>query len=121
MGLTPSVHLTEVGPRDGLQNEATPVPTDGKVAFVRALVAAGLKDVEVSSFVRPDRIPQLADAAEVFAALGPPPAGVTYSALVPNQRGLERALAAGLRKVAVFTAATETFNRRNVNATIAES
>ena len=121
MGLTHSVRLTEVGPRDGLQNEATPVPTDVKVAFVRALVAAGLKDVEVSSFVRADRVPQLADAAEVFAALGPPPKDVTWSALVPNERGLDRALESGVRKIAVFTAATETFNRRNVNASIAES
>src|SRR5262245_28554950 len=116
-----AVHITDVGPRDGLQNEATPVPTEAKVAFVRALVAAGLKEIEVSSFVRPDKIPQLADAKELFAALGPAPAGVTYSALVPNEKGLEGALAAGVGKVAVFTAATETFNRKNVNATIAES
>jgi isopropylmalate/homocitrate/citramalate synthase len=116
-----TVRITDVGPRDGLQNEGRPVPTEAKVAFVRALVAAGLKDVEVSSFVRPDRIPQLADAAEVFAALGPAPKGVTYGALVPNERGLERALAAKAGKVAVFTAATETFNRRNVNASVAES
>ena len=115
------VRITEVGPRDGLQNEAKPIPTEAKVAFVRALVAAGVKDVEVSSFVRPDRVPQLADADQVFALLGPAPAGVTYGALVPNERGLERALAAKVGKIAVFTAATETFNRRNVNATIAES
>jgi isopropylmalate/homocitrate/citramalate synthase len=115
------VRVTEVGPRDGLQNEAKPVPTDVKVAFVHALVAAGVTDVEVSSFVRPDAVPQLADAEEVFARLGSAPPGVTYGALVPNERGLERALAAKVGKVAVFTAATETFNRRNVNATIAES
>ncbi len=119
--LPPAVRLTEVGPRDGLQNEGTPVPTEVKVAFVRALVAAGLREVEVSSFVRPDRVPQLADADEVFRALGPPPAGVTYLALVPNERGLARALEASVGKVAVFTAATESFNRRNVNASIAES
>jgi isopropylmalate/homocitrate/citramalate synthase len=116
-----AIRITDVGPRDGLQNEATPVPTAAKVALVRALVAAGVRDIEVSSFVRPDRIPQLADAVEVFAALGPAPAGVTYGALVPNERGLERALAAKAGKIAVFTAATETFNRRNVNASIAES
>jgi isopropylmalate/homocitrate/citramalate synthase len=120
-GLPQRVRLTEVGPRDGLQNEAAPVPTAAKVAFVRGLVAAGVRDVEVSSFVRPDRIPQLSDAAEVFAALGAAPAGVTYGALVPNEKGLERALAAGAGKVAVFTAATETFNRRNVNASVEES
>jgi hydroxymethylglutaryl-CoA lyase len=115
------VRLTEVGPRDGLQNEGVPVPTDAKVAFVRALVAAGLREVEVSSFVRADRVPQLADAEDVFARLGPPPAGVTYLALVPNARGLERALASRVGKVAVFTAATETFNRANVGASVDES
>ncbi len=88
---------------------------------MRALVAAGLREIEVSSFVRPDRVPQLADASEVFARLGPPPEGVTYLALVPNERGLARALEAKVGKVAVFTAATESFNRRNVNASIAES
>lgn len=115
------VRLTEVGPRDGLQNERRPVPTEAKVAFVRGLLAAGLTDIEVSSFVRPDRVPQLADAADVFRALGPAPRGVTYGALVPNVQGLERALAAGVGKIAVFTAASETFNLRNVNASIAES
>jgi hydroxymethylglutaryl-CoA lyase len=115
------VRVTEVGPRDGLQNEGVPVPTDAKVAFVQALVAAGLREIEVSSFVRADRVPQLSDAEDVFARLGPPPPGVTYLALVPNARGLERALAARVGKVAVFTAATESFNRRNVNATIAKS
>ena len=116
-----AVRVTEVGPRDGLQNEPEPVPTEAKAAFVRALVAAGVTDVEVSSFVRPDRIPQLADAEALFATLGPAPAGVTYGALVPNERGLERALACGVGKVAVFTAASETFNRRNVGASIEES
>jgi hydroxymethylglutaryl-CoA lyase len=115
------VVLTDVGPRDGLQNEARPVPTETKRAFVLALVEAGLRDIEVSSFVRPDRIPQLADAEELFHALGPARKGVTYGALVPNEKGLERALAVGVGKVAVFTAASETFNRRNVNASIAES
>ena len=119
--LPPRVLLTEVGPRDGLQNERKNVPTEAKAAFVRALVAAGLKDIEVSSFVRPDRIPQLADAEALFRALGPAPEGVTYGALVPNEQGLERALAAGVGKVAVFTAASETFNQKNVNASIAAS
>jgi hydroxymethylglutaryl-CoA lyase len=115
------VLVTEVGPRDGLQNERRPVPTEAKVAFVRALLAAGVRDVEVSSFVRPDLVPQLSDAEALFRALGPAPDGVTFGALVPNEKGLERALAAGVGKVSVFTAASETFNRRNVNAGIAES
>ena len=117
----PRIEVTEVGPRDGLQNERQVVPTEAKAAFVRALVAAGLRDIEVSSFVRPDRIPQLADAGELFRLLGPAPAGVCYGALVPNERGLEGALAAGVQKVSVFTAASETFNQRNVNASVAES
>ncbi len=113
------VRLTEVGPRDGLQNEAGVIPTEVKAAFVRALLAAGHRDIEVSSFVRPDVVPQLADAESLFAMLGPPPDGVTFGALVPNQRGLERALAVGtVGKVAVFTAASETFNQRNVNTSI---
>ncbi|MDA1196012.1 MAG: hydroxymethylglutaryl-CoA lyase [Planctomycetota bacterium] len=116
------VRITEVGPRDGLQNEPQRVPTATKAAFVRALVAAGLTEIEITSFVRPDRVPQLADAEELCAALGPPPAGVRYVALVPNERGLERALATGvIGKVAVFTAASETFAQRNVNASIDES
>jgi hydroxymethylglutaryl-CoA lyase len=112
------VRVTEVGPRDGLQNEGRAVATAAKARFVRALLEAGHRDVEVTSFVRPDRVPQLADAEELFALLGPPPEGVVYGALVPNERGLERALATGAGKVAVFTAASETFNQRNVNATI---
>jgi hydroxymethylglutaryl-CoA lyase len=116
------VRITEVGPRDGLQNEGRFVPTEAKAAFVRALVAAGHTEIEITSFVRPDRIPQLADAEALCAELGPPPPGVRYGALVPNARGLDRALAAGvLGRVAVFTAASETFNRRNVNASIHES
>jgi hydroxymethylglutaryl-CoA lyase len=113
------VRLTEVGPRDGLQNEAGVIPTEIKVAFVRALIKAGHRDIEVSSFVRPDVVPQLADADQLFGLLGPPPEGVTFGALVPNQRGLDRALAVGtVGKVSVFTAASETFNQRNVNTSI---
>ncbi|MDJ0975886.1 MAG: hydroxymethylglutaryl-CoA lyase [Planctomycetota bacterium] len=115
------VRITEVGPRDGLQNERRPVPTEAKVAFVRGLVAAGLEDIEVSSFVRPDVIPQLADATEVFRALGPSPEGVAFSALVPNQKGMERALEVGVDKVGFFTAATDTFNGKNINCTVDES
>jgi len=106
--------------RDGLQNEARPVPTGVKVAFVDALSASGLPEIEVSSFVAPRAVPQLADAEGVFAAIRRVP-GVVYSALVPNERGLERALGAQVDKVAVFTAASETFNRRNINASIDES
>jgi len=113
------VRLTEVGPRDGLQNEAGVIPTEVKASFVRALLDAGHRDLEVSSFVRPDVVPQLADAEALFERLGPPPAGVVFGALVPNERGLERALATGsVGKVSVFTAASETFNHRNVNTSI---
>jgi len=122
VSLPARVLLTEVGPRDGLQNEGRPVPTEAKAAFVRALVAAGHTEIEVTSFVRADRVPQLADAAELCALLGSPPAGVRYTALVPNERGLERALEAGnIGQVAVFTAASETFNQHNVNASIEAS
>ena len=114
------VHLVEVGPRDGLQNERVRVATATKVRFIEALVAAGLRRIEVSSFVHPRAIPQLADAEAVFAALRPAD-GVRYSALVPNQHGLERALAAGVRDIAVFTAATDTFVQRNIRMTLAES
>ncbi len=119
-GLPARATVTEVGPRDGLQNEKEVVPADAKVAFVEALADAGLKEIEVSSFVSPKWVPQLADAEEVFRCLRPRE-GVVYSALVPNGKGLERALACGVRKVAVFTAATETFSRKNVNASVAET
>ena len=88
------VRIVEVGPRDGLQNEATPIATADKLAFIRALVDAGLRDIEATSFVNPKRIPQLADAADVARQL-PAAAGVTYSALVPNMKGLERAIECG--------------------------
>jgi hydroxymethylglutaryl-CoA lyase len=110
----------EVGPRDGLQSQARQIPTDVKIAFVDALSATGLDEIEVSSFVSPKWVPQLADAAEVFRGIRRVP-GVVYSALVPNQTGLERAIAAGVDKIAVFTAASETFSRRNTNAGIAET
>ena len=114
------MRIVEVGPRDGLQNEPATVPTDAKVAFVDALGEAGVSEIEVSSFVSPKWVPQLADADEVFRRIRRVP-GVLYSALVPNEKGLERAQAARADKVAVFTAASETFNRRNINASIAES
>jgi hydroxymethylglutaryl-CoA lyase len=114
------IRIVEVGPRDGLQNEGRIVPTDVKVAFVDALSECGFDEIEVSSFVSPKWIPQLADAEEVFARIKRIP-GVTYMALIPNQQGLERAMAARADKVAVFTAASETFSRKNTNATIAET
>jgi hydroxymethylglutaryl-CoA lyase len=114
------VRVVEVGPRDGLQNESKTIPTDSKVAFVDALSDAGYEEIEVSAFVSPQWVPQLADAEEVFARIRRKDSTV-YSALVPNRRGLERALGAKVRKVAVFTAASETFNRKNVNASIQES
>jgi hydroxymethylglutaryl-CoA lyase len=114
------VRITEVGPRDGLQNEKGILPSETKIRFVDALSEAGFEEIEVSAFVSPDRVPQLADAEQVFAGIRRRD-GVLYSALVPNERGLERALRARAGKVAVFTAASETFNRKNVNASIQES
>ena len=118
--MTNQVTIVEVGPRDGLQNEAARIAAPDKVAFVERLAAAGLPVIEVSSFVRPDRVPQLADAREVFAALPPRP-GTRYTALVPNLTGLREAQAAGLREVAIFAAASEGFSQRNTNRSIAES
>jgi hydroxymethylglutaryl-CoA lyase len=115
-----NTRIVEVGPRDGLQNEKTQIPTDTKVAFVDALSEAGYDEIEVSAFVSPKWIPQLADAEEVFRRIRRRE-GVTYSALVPNDEGLDRALTARVGKIAVFTAASETFNRKNINAGIAES
>ncbi len=114
------VRVVEVGARDGLQNEPKIVPTADKVRFIELLANAGFTEVEVSSFVSPKRVPQLADAAEVFAALKLRP-NVRYTALVPNQKGLERALASHVKSIALFTAASETFTERNIGMTIAES
>jgi hydroxymethylglutaryl-CoA lyase len=114
------IRLVEMGPRDGLQNEPRHVPAAVKVAFIDALSRSGLPEIEVSAFVSARAIPQLADAEEVFAAIARRP-GVVYSALVPNERGLERAFQARADKVAVFTAASETFNRHNIHAGIQES
>jgi hydroxymethylglutaryl-CoA lyase len=114
------VTVYEVGPRDGLQNEAEKLSVDVRVKFVDLLTAAGLPAIEVGSFVSPTAIPQLADTDEVFRRIHRA-SGVRYPALVPNLRGLERAIAAGVREIAVFTAASETFNRRNIHAGIDES
>src|SRR6266567_3273096 len=115
-----AVRIVEVGPRDGLQNEAQIVPTGKKAEFISLLAAAGLKDIEIASFVHPDWVPQLADARELIEQLEPNP-NVRYSALVPNMKGLERAMETGIRRIAVFTAASETFNRKNINRTIRQS
>ncbi|HEY6608577.1 MAG TPA: hydroxymethylglutaryl-CoA lyase [Candidatus Limnocylindria bacterium] len=120
MALPTHVRIYEVGPRDGLQNEARPIPTETKARFIGLLAEAGLREIEATSFVSPKAIPQLADADELMARLERRP-GVRYPVLVPNARGLERAEAAGADAVCVFTAASEPFTRANINMTIAES
>ncbi len=114
----PSVTIVEVGPRDGLQNEAEAVPTERKVAFIDRLSESGLRWIEVTAFVNPDRVPQLADAEEVCKRIRRR-GGVVYSALVPNARGYDRATdGAGLRHIAVFLSASETHNHRNIGCSI---
>ncbi|MDQ3335109.1 MAG: hydroxymethylglutaryl-CoA lyase [Myxococcota bacterium] len=120
MKLPAEVTIYEVGPRDGLQNEARQVPTADKIRFIDALVAAGIRNIEITSFVSPKWIPQLADAAEVARGVARP-AGVRMSALVPNRRGLETATASGMKEIAVFLSASEMHNKKNVNKTIAET
>lgn len=112
------VHIVEVGPRDGLQNEKTPIGTADKVAFISALVEAGLKEIEATSFVSPKWVPQLGDAADLWRTL---PEGATYSALVPNTKGLERALEVGVRRIALFTSASDAFTQHNINMSVIES
>jgi isopropylmalate/homocitrate/citramalate synthase len=114
------VFVYEVGPRDGLQNEPETVPVDARVAFVDRLTDAGLPAIEVGSFVSPKAIPQLADTEEVFRRVHRV-SGVRYPVLVPNEKGLDRALEAGALEIAVFTAASETFNRHNIHAGVDES
>ena len=120
MSLPRRVTVVEVGPRDGLQNEATPLSVEDRVAFCDRLVAAGLPVVEVGAFVSPKWVPQMAGSDEVLRRVAKPQ-GVRLPVLVPNRTGYEHARAAGAREIAVFTAASETFNRRNTNATIDES
>jgi hydroxymethylglutaryl-CoA lyase len=115
-----AVTIVEVGPRDGLQNESAPIGTAEKIGFVNLLTDAGLPSIEVSAFVSPKWVPQMADAGDVFAGIRRRD-GVRYSALVPNAAGLDRAAAAGVSEVAVFAAASETFSTRNINQSIAES
>jgi hydroxymethylglutaryl-CoA lyase len=113
------VRIYEVGPRDGLQNEATQIALDTKLELIERLVAAGLKEIEATSFVSPKAIPQLADADELVPQL-PRDAGVRYPVLVPNERGMARAEAAGADALAVFTAATDAFTQKNIGMTVDE-
>src|ERR1051326_2719699 len=114
------VRIVEVGPRDGLQNEPAHIPTDVKVHYVDLLSEAGFPWIEVTSFVHPRAVPQMADADDVFRTIRKRP-GARYVALVPNPRGLDRALAAGVTDIALFVAATESFSRANINRSIEQS
>ncbi len=119
--MTPAqVRIVEVGPRDGLQNEKTIIATGDKIELIDRLSRTGLRSIEATSFVSPKWVPQLADAAEVYAGITKQP-GIAYPVLVPNEQGYERARAVGVAEIAVFTAASEAFNRRNINAGIDES
>ena len=120
MSLPEKVRLVEVGPRDGLQNEAQPISVADKVRLVDDLSDAGLAYIEVGSFVSPKWVPQMAGSSEVFASIRQRE-GVTYAALAPNLRGFEAALAAGVKEVAVFAAASESFSQRNINCSIGDS
>lgn len=120
-GLPEHITIYEVGARDGLQNEKAVVPVETKAEFIRRLVGAGLQNVELTSFVPPSWIPQLADAGELMESLGDVGRGRTRPVLVPNQRGLDNALAAGAGAVAIFGSATETFAQKNLNRSVADS
>ena len=120
MGLPQRVKIVEVGPRDGLQNESQLVPSAVKVALIDRLGMAGLKTIEATAFVSPKWVPQMGDSSEVMAGL-PRRAGVSYPVLVPNLKGFEQALAAGVGEIAVFGAASEAFSQKNINCSIAES
>ena len=115
-----SVKIVEVGPRDGLQNEKQTIAAATKIEFINRLSASGLRTIEATSFVSPKWIPQLADAAEVFTGIDKRE-GVSYPVLVPNEKGMERALEVGAKEVSIFTAASESFNQKNINCSIAES
>lgn len=120
MNLPQSVKIVEVGPRDGLQNEKNPIAIETRVSLIERLAAAGLRHIEAGSFVSPKAVPQMAGGEAVFAAIDRKE-GVVYSALTPNMKGFERALAANANEVAVFAAASESFSRKNINCSIAES
>ena len=115
-----TVKVVEVGPRDGLQNEKVTIPTEAKVEYITALADSGLKVIEAGAFVSPKWVPQMADTAEVYREIPKDP-GVEFPVLVPNMKGLERAIEAGVKSIAIFTAASDTFNKRNINMTIDES
>lgn len=119
-GTPDAVSIYEVSPRDGLQNEAAMIPLEGKKRMIDSLVRAGLRRIEITSFVSPKWVPQLADAEELARTFRPPE-GVTFGALCPNAKGLERALAVGLSEIAVFLSASETHNKMNINKTIADT
>lgn len=123
--LPSTVRLFEVGPRDGLQNEKMPLPLETKLAYIEALLESGLRDVEIGAFVREDRIPQMASSDRIFKLLADKGytsrRGLTLWALVPNERGLDRALEAGCRAIAVFTGATDTFTMKNIGMDVKES
>jgi len=118
MALPARVRIYEVGPRDGLQNEASPIPTETKLEYISLLRAAGLAEIEATSFVSPAAIPQLADADQVMTSLAAERGDVRYPVLVPNERGLDRAAAAGANALAVFTAASDAFTERNIGMTV---
>jgi isopropylmalate/homocitrate/citramalate synthase len=114
------VDVVEVGPRDGLQNEKVTIPTEAKIDYITALADAGLRTIEAGAFVSPKWVPQMADTAEVYRNIPKDP-GVDYPVLVPNLKGLDRAIEAGVKSISIFTAASETFNKRNINMSIDES
>src|ERR1041385_1960745 len=118
--LVDTAKIVEVGPRDGLQNEKVTIPTQAKIDYITALGDAGLRTIEAGAFVSPKWGPQMADTGEVYANIPNEP-GVEYPVLVPNMKGLDRALEAGVTSMAIFTAASETFNKRNINMSIDES
>ena len=118
--LVDAAKIVEVGPRDGLQNEKVTIPTQAKIDYITALGDAGLRVIEAGAFVSPKWVPQMADSAEVYRNIPKDP-GVEYPVLVPNEKGLDRALDAGVTSIAIFTAASETFNKRNINMSIDES
>lgn len=122
--MSDKITIYEVGPRDGLQNEKTPVSTEDKIKYINMLSQSGLKFIEATSFVKPGTIPQLADAAEVYPAINKThalAAQVRFLALTPNERGMQNAMAAGVQEVAIFTAASDAFTKKNINCTVEES
>src|SRR4051794_37364860 len=120
MTLPSTVRIVEVGPRDGLRNEKTPVPTATKIELIERLGAAGLRTIEAGSFVSPKWVPQMADSSDVLAGLQRR-SGIDYPVLVPNMKGFEAAKAANVEEIAVFAAASQSFSRRNINCSIEES